>query len=133
MSLAADKFAVSGTVLDADGESKKKVSVELSIADEKPFKGKTNRKGAFKIKKVVGGEYSLKVFDGKNVLHEEMLTVNDKIEDYEIKIASASAETPAPVPEVVASVAPVVSATTQTEAPPLASAVCGTETDAATV
>lgn len=116
MSLAADKFTVSGTVLDSDGEPKKKVSIELSLGDEKPFKGKTNRKGAFKIKKVIGGEYALKVFDGKDVLHEETLTVNDKIEDYEIKIASALAETPAPAPEIVTSAAPVVEATAQTVA-----------------
>ena len=101
MPLAAEKFNVSGTVLNPDGEPKKKVRVELSIADEKPFKGKTNRKGAFKIKKVVGGEYSLKVLDGEDVLHEETLIVNNKIEDYEIKIASAIAETPTPTPEVV--------------------------------
>ena len=112
MSLAADKFTVSGTVLDPDGEPKKKVRVELSIADEKPFKGKTNKKGAFKIKKVLGGEYALKVFDGKDVVHEETLTVNDKIEDYEIKLASALAETPSP--KVVESSAPVVTAPAQT-------------------
>ena len=100
LSLAADKFTVSGTVLDPDGEPKKKVRVELSIADEKPFKGKTNKKGSFKIKKVLGGEYSLKVFDGKDVIYEETLTVNDKIEDYEIKIASAIAATPAPTPVI---------------------------------
>ena len=112
VSLAADKFTVSGTVLDPNGEPKKKVSVELSIADEKPFKGKTNKKGAFKIKKVLGGEYALKVFDGKDVVHEETLTVNDKIEDYEIKLASALAETPSP--KVVESSAPVVTAPAQT-------------------
>ncbi len=112
LSLAADKFTVSGTVLDPDGEPKKKVRVELSIADEKPFKAKTNKRGSFKIKKVLGGEYSLKVFDGKDVVHEETLTVNDKIEDYEIKLASALAETPAP--KVVESSAPVVTAPAQT-------------------
>jgi len=116
MSFAADKFTVSGTVLDPDGEPKKKVRVELSIADEKPFKGKTNRKGAFKIKKVIGGEYSLKVLDGKDVLHEETLIVNDEIEDYEVKIASASEETPAPTPEVVAASVPVAKAPAQTVA-----------------
>ena len=48
VSMAADKFTVSGTVIGPDGEPKKKVKLELS--GEKSYKGKTNKKGSFKIK-----------------------------------------------------------------------------------
>ena len=106
VSMAADKFTVSGTVIGPDGEPKKKVKLELS--GEKSYKGKTNKKGSFKIKKVLGGEYSLQVLEKKDVLHTETLTIAGDLEDLEIKIAAASSETPAPAPEAIASVASVV-------------------------
>ena len=104
VSLAADKYIVSGTVIGPDGEPKSKVKVELT--GEKSYDGKTNKKGSFKIKRVLGGEYSLQVLEKKDVLHEETFTVTGDIEGYEIKLAAASSGTPAPAPEVIASAAP---------------------------
>ena len=114
VSMAADKFTVSGTVIGPDGEPKKKVKLELS--GEKSYKGKTNKKGSFKIKKVLGGEYSLQVLEKKDVLHTETLTIAGDLEDLEIKIAAASSETPAPAPEAIASVASVVETPVQATA-----------------
>ena len=118
VSMAADKFTVSGTVIGSDGKPKKKVKLELS--GEKSYKGKTNKKGSFKIKKVLGGEYSLQVLEKKDVLHTETLTIAGDLEDLEIKIADASSETPAPAPEAIASGAPVVETPIQAAATPVA-------------
>ena len=74
VSMAADKFTLSATVIGPDGEPKKKVKLELS--GEKSYKGKNNKKGSFKIKKVLGGEYSLQVLEKKDVLHTETLTTD---------------------------------------------------------
>ena len=117
VSMAADKFTVSGTVIGPDGEPKKKVKLELS--GEKSYKGKTNKKGSFKIKKVLGGEYSLQVLEKKDVLHTETLTIAGDLEDLEIKIADASSETPAPAPEAIASGAPVAETPIQAAATPV--------------
>jgi len=109
--LAATKFNVSGKVFDPDGKPMNKVTVTLS--GEKSYKEKTNKKGSFKIKRVIGGEYSLKVFKGDDVLYKETLFVTKKINDYEIKIAAASSETPAPSPDVASTSVPSVSETVQ--------------------
>ena len=111
VSLAATKFNFSGKVFDPDGKPMNKVIVTLS--GEKSYKGKTNKKGFFKIKKVVGGEYSLKVLNSDDVLHKETLLVTKKINDFEIKIAAASSETPAPSPDVASISVPSVSETVE--------------------
>ena len=104
VSFAADKYTVTGTVIGPDGKPKSKVKVELS--GEKSYDDKTNKKGSFKIKKILGGEYSLKVLEKKDIIHEESLTVTGDIDSYEIKIASASSETPVPAPETIVSTPP---------------------------
>ena len=104
VSLAATKFNFSGKVFDPDGKPMKKVTVTLS--GEKSYKGKTNKKGFFKIKKVIGGEYSLKVLNSDDVLHKETLLVTKKINDFEIKIAAVSSETPAPSLDVASTSVP---------------------------
>ena len=109
--LAATKFNVSGKVFDPDGKPMNKVSVTLS--GEESYKDKTNKKGSFKIKKVIGGEYSLKVFNGEDVLYKETLLVTKKINNYEIKIPTASFETPAPNPDAASISVPSVSETAQ--------------------
>ena len=63
VSFAEDKYTVTGTVIGPDGKPKSKVKVELS--GEKSYDDKTNKKGSFKIKKILGGEYSLKVLEKK--------------------------------------------------------------------
>ena len=105
VSFAADKYTVAGTVIGPDGKPKSKVKVEL--LGKKSYDDKTNKKGSFKIKKILGGEYSLKVLEKKDIIHEESLTVTGDIDSYEIKIASASSKTPVPAPETIASTSPV--------------------------
>lgn len=114
VSFAADKYTVTGTVIGPDGKPKSKVKVELS--GEKSYDDKTNKKGSFKIKKILGGEYSLKVLEKKDIIHEESLTVTGDIDSYEIKIASASSETPVPAPETIVSTPPTAVAPPKTSA-----------------
>ena len=73
VSQAADKYTVSGMVIGPDGEPKKKAKIVLS--GEKSYDGKV-KKGKFKIKKILAGEYSLQVLEKKDVLHEETLAVS---------------------------------------------------------
>lgn len=112
VSFAEDKYTVTGTVIGPDGKPKSKVKVELS--GEKSYDDKTNKKGSFKIKKILGGEYSLKVLEKKDIIHEESLTVTGDIDSYEIKIASASSETPVPAPETIVSTPPTAVAPPKT-------------------
>lgn len=114
VSFAADKYTVTGTVIGPDGKPKSKVKVELS--GEKSYDDKTNKKGSFKIKKILGGEYSLKVLEKKDIIHEESLTVTGDIDSYEIKIASASSETPVPAPETIVSTPPTAVVPSKTSA-----------------
>ena len=114
VSFAEDKYTVTGTVIGPDGKPKSKVKVELS--GEKSYDDKTNKKGSFKIKKILGGEYSLKVLEKKDIIHEESLTVTGDIDSYEIKIASASSETPVPAPETIVSTPPTAVAPPKTSA-----------------
>jgi len=87
----ADKYTISGTVIDSNGEPMNKVIVEL--VGEKSYDDKTNKKGAFGIKRVVGGEYNLKVLDKKkNILYEDNLIVSMDIDNQEIKIGSKKQE-----------------------------------------
>lgn len=114
VSFAADKYTVAGTVIGPDGKPKSKVKVEL--LGKKSYDDKTNKKGSFKIKKILGGEYSLKVLEKKDIIHEESLTVTGDIDSYEIKIASASSKTPVPAPETIASTSPVAAVAPKTSA-----------------
>jgi len=106
VSMAAEKFTVSGTVIWPDEEKKKKQKIILE--GEKSYDEKISKKGNFKIRKVLGGDYSLKIQVNKETVHEETLTVTGELLDLKIKVAAASSETPAPAPEVIASGAPVV-------------------------
>ena len=110
LSLAADKYTVSGEVIWPDEEKKKKPKIILK--GEKSYDEKIGKKGDFKIKRVLGGEYSLEVQIDKEIVHEEAITITGNLPDLKIKVGAA-AETPAPAPEVVASAAPVVSTPSQ--------------------
>ena len=111
VSLAADKYTVSGEVIWPDEEKKKKPKIILK--GEKSYDEKISKKGDFKIRKVLGGEYSLQVQVDKKTVHEEIITLTGDLPDLKIKIGSVSTETPAPAPDVVASAAPVSSTPSQ--------------------
>ena len=111
VSMAAEKFTISGEVIWPDEEKKKKPKIILE--GKKSYDEKISKKGDFKIRKVLGGEYSLQVQVNKETVHEETLNITGDVEDLEIKIAASSIETPAPAPEVIASGAPVVEAPVQ--------------------
>jgi len=111
VSMAAEKFTISGEVIWPDEEKKKKPKIILE--GKKSYDEKISKKGDFKIRKVLGGEYSLQVQVNKETVHEETLNITGDVEDLEIKIAASSSETPAPAPEVIASGAPVVEAPVQ--------------------
>ena len=111
LSLAADKYTVSGEVIWPDEEKKKKPKIILK--GEKSYDEKIGKKGDFKIKRVLGGEYSLEVQVDKETVHEEAITITGDLPDLKIKVGASATETPAPAPEVVSSAAPVVSATSQ--------------------
>ncbi len=111
VSLAAEKYTVSGEVIWPDEEKKKKPKIILK--GEKSYDEKISKKGDFKIKKVLGGEYSLEIQVNKETVHEETITLTGDLPDLKIKVGAAAVETPAPAPEVVASSAPVVSTPSQ--------------------
>ena len=111
VSLRADKYTVSGEVIWADEEKKKKPKIILK--GEKSYDEKISKKGGFKIKKVLGGEYSLQVQVNKETVHEETITLTGDLPDLKIKVGVAATETPAPAPEVVASAVPVASTASQ--------------------
>lgn len=79
------KVTLSGVVLDVNGEPAKKVIIQLydhsgdEIKDEK-----TNRKGQFKFKKVVSGEYSLTASHKTLGKTNKAITVGD--EDLDINL-----------------------------------------------
>ena len=111
MSIAADKYTVSGEVIWPDEEKKKRPKIILK--GEKSYDEKISGKGAFKIKRVIGGEYSLQVQVDKETVHQETITLTGDLPDLKIKVGLEAAETPAPAPEVVTSVAPVSSTPSQ--------------------
>tara|TARA_B100002052_G_scaffold7279_1_gene6277 strand:+ start:880 stop:2067 length:1188 start_codon:yes stop_codon:yes gene_type:complete len=111
VSLAVDKYTVSGEVIWPDKEKKKKPKIILK--GDKSYDEKISKKGDFKIKRVVGGEYSLQVQVDKETVHEETITLIGDLSDLKISVAAATAETPAPEPEVVTSIAPVSSTPSQ--------------------
>ena len=109
VSLAADKYTVSGEVVWPDEKKKKKPKIILK--GENSYDEKISKKGDFKIRKVLGGEYSLQIQVDRETVHEETITLTDDLPDLKIKVGAANAETPAP--EVVASAAPVTSTPSQ--------------------
>ena len=111
MSMAADKYTVSGEVIWPDEKKKKKPKIILK--GEKSYDEKISKKGDFKIKKVIGGEYSLQIQVGKETVHKDAITLTGDLPNLKIKVGAATAETPAPAPEVVISAAPVSSTPSQ--------------------
>lgn len=107
VSSAADKYTVSGEVVWPDGEKKKKPRIIL--IGEKSYDEKISKKGDFKIRKVLGGEYSLQIKVDREIVHDETIILNGNLPDLKIKVGSLSEDTPDPEPEVVVSAAPVVS------------------------
>tara|TARA_Y100000748_G_scaffold219277_1_gene184306 strand:- start:773 stop:1888 length:1116 start_codon:yes stop_codon:yes gene_type:complete len=111
MSLAADKYAISGEVIWPDEEKKKKPKIILK--GDKSYDEKIGKKGDFKIKRVLGGEYSLEVRVNKETVHKETITIAGDLPDLKIKVGATSAETPTPTPEVIAAAVPVASTPAQ--------------------
>ena len=111
LSLAAEKYTVSGEVVWPDKKKKKKPKIILR--GEKSYDEKISKKGDFKIKKVIGGEYSLQIQVNKETVHEEIITLTEDLPGLKIKVGVAAAETPDPAPEVVAAAVPVASTPSQ--------------------
>ena len=105
MSYGQDKFKFTGVVEGADGKRLPKVTVELE--GEKSYKEKTDKLGFFEMKKVLAGDYTIKIKDKDDVLHEESFSLESQTLGYNISIGSPnSSNTPAPTPEIIASKEP---------------------------
>ncbi len=111
VSMAADKHTVSGEVIWPDEDKRKKPKIVLK--GEKSYDKKISKKGDFKIKKVLSGEYSLEIQVDGEIVHEEAITLTSDLPDLKIKVGAVAAQTPAPAPEIVASAAPVVNTPSQ--------------------
>ena len=85
VSFAADKYTVEGVVEGADG----KVQIKLTEG-VKDYDDKTDRKGSFKLKRVLGGKYTLQVVQKDDVIHEQSINVEGDIDNLEVKIGSSS-------------------------------------------
>ena len=85
VSLAADKYTVEGVVEGADG----KAQIKLTEGG-KDYDDKTDRKGSFKLKRVLGGKYTLQVVQKDDVIHEQSINVEGDIDNLEVKIGSSS-------------------------------------------
>ena len=89
--LAAEKYTVEGVVEGADGKA------QVKLADGvKDYDDKTDRKGSFKLRRVLRGEYTLQVVQKNKVIHEQSVNVEGDIDNLEVKIGSSSL-----APEVV--------------------------------
>ena len=80
VSLAADKYTVEGVVEGADGKAQIKLTEGVKDYDDK-----TDRKGSFKLKRVLGGEYTLQVVQKDEVIHEQSINVERDIDYLEVK------------------------------------------------
>jgi len=89
-----DKVTISGQIIGSDGRPISRLIV--SLVGDKHYRTKTNKKGAFKIKKVIGGDYYLMVSDKAGILHSEILTITGDLRDLEIKIGATFSKTPVP-------------------------------------
>ena len=85
VSLAADKYTVEGVVEGADGKAQIKLTEGVKDYDDK-----TDRKGSFKLKRVLGGKYTLQVVQKDEVIHEQSINVEGDIDNLEVKIGSSS-------------------------------------------
>ena len=85
VSLAADKYTVEGVVEGADGKAQIKLTEGVKDYDDK-----TDRKGSFKLKRVLGGKYTLQVVQKDEVIHEQSINVEGDIINLEVKIGSSS-------------------------------------------
>ena len=85
VSLAADKYTVEGVVEGADG----KVQIKLTEG-VKDYDDKTDRKGSFKLRRVLAGKYTLQVVQKDDVIHEQSINVEGNIDNLEVKIGSSS-------------------------------------------
>ena len=85
VSLAADKYTVEGVVEGADGKAQIKLTEGVKDYDDK-----TDRKGSFKLKRVLGGKYTLQVVQKDDVIHEQSINVEGDIGNLEVKIGSSS-------------------------------------------
>ena len=85
VSLAADKYTVEGVVEGADGKAQIKLTEGVKDYDDK-----TDRKGSFKLKRVLGGKYTLQVVQKDDVIHEQSINVEGDIDNLEVKIGSSS-------------------------------------------
>ena len=85
VSLAADKYTVEGVVEGADGKAQIKLTEGVKDYDDK-----TGRKGSFKLKRVLGGKYTLQVVQKDDVIHEQSINVEGDIDNLEVKIGSSS-------------------------------------------
>ena len=85
VSLAADKYTVEGVVEGADGKAQIKLTEGVQDYDDK-----TDRKGSFKLKRVLGGKYTLQVVQKDDVIHEQSINVEGDIDNLEVKIGSSS-------------------------------------------
>ena len=85
VSLAADKYTVEGVVEGADGKAQIKLTEGVKDYDDK-----TDRKGSFKLKRVLGGKYTLQVVQKDDVIHEQSINVGGDIDNLEVTIGSSS-------------------------------------------
>ena len=85
VSLAADKYTVEGVVEGADSKAQIKLTEGVKDYDDK-----TDRKDSFKLKRVLGGEYTLQVVQKDEVIHEQSINVEGDIDNLEVKIGSSS-------------------------------------------
>ena len=85
VSLAADKYTVEGVVEGADGKAQIKLTEGVKDYDDK-----TDRKGSFKLKRVLRGKYTLQVVQKDDVIHEQSINVEGDIDNLEVKIGSSS-------------------------------------------
>jgi len=85
VSLAADKYTVEGVVEGVDGKTQIKLTEGV-----KDYGDKTDRKGSFKLKRVLGGKYTLQVVQKDEVIHEQSINVEGNIDNLEVKIGSSS-------------------------------------------
>ena len=85
VSLAADKYTVEGVVEGADGKAQIKLTEGVKDYDDK-----TDRKGSFKLKRVLKGKYTLQVVQKDDIIHEQSINVEGDIDNLEVKIGSSS-------------------------------------------
>ncbi len=105
VSLAAEKYTVSGEVIWPDEGKKKRPRIILR--GDKSYDERIGKKGDFRINKVLGGEYNLEVQINKEVVHRETLTLVSDLPDFKIKVGEPSMETPEPTPDIVETTVPV--------------------------